>query len=306
MTSLKGKTVLVTGASRGIGLYIARELAKLDVTVVGVARDPKKLEVLSQELQKSGAKCSTFSWDLSLTESLPDLIDLIEQTVGPVDILINNAGIEQYQAFQDYSLQDLKAIISINLLAAMELSRLLLPKMVRRKSGHIVNMSSLAAKKGHPFDSPYSASKAGLLMWSDALRQELEDSSVEVSIICPGYVAETGMMEATGIPAPKLAGSTSPQAVASAVVKALEQNKAELIVCSDTLSAGISKLFFAIWQFSPRFGDFIYRLIGVPQLNQQRVNRHHASPQSFTQSVTLSPSESQPTSTHLSSTTFKK
>lgn len=273
MTILKGKTVLLTGASRGIGIFIARALAKSGVIVIGVARDPTALEALSREIQSAGAKCFTIAWNISDLETLPALIALIEQTVGPIDILVNNAGIERYQAFQDYCLQDLQAIISTNLLAAMELSRLLLPKMISRQSGHIVNMASLAAKKGHPFDSAYSASKAGLLMWSDALRQELRNSGVEVSTICPGYVAETGMMAATGLPAPQLAGSVLPQAVAAAVVGAIEQNRAEVIVCKNRLSSGISKLLFALWQFSPRFGDLLYRTIGVPQLNQQRINR---------------------------------
>jgi len=80
--------------------------------------------------------------------------------------LINNAAIEKYRSFQDYSLEDIQAILATNLVAGMELTRLLLPTMLCQGSGHIVNIGSLAAKKGHPYDSIYSASKAGLLMWS--------------------------------------------------------------------------------------------------------------------------------------------
>ncbi|NJM97324.1 MAG: SDR family NAD(P)-dependent oxidoreductase [Phormidesmis sp. RL_2_1] len=290
MTALDGKTVLLTGASRGIGAVIARSLFQSGATVVGVARDRAKLAHVCQEIGSSGApsgassgtssgpmastvaaKCYSIAWDLSRSESLSDLIQTVEQTAGPVDILINNAGIERYRAFQDYTLQDLQAVIGVNLLAAMELSRLLLPSMVQRGSGHIVNMASTAAKKGHPFDSAYSASKAGLLMWSDALRQELVGTEVEISTICPGYVDSSGMMADTGIPAPQLAGSISPARVAAAVIKAIEQNQAEVVVSKDVIASTISKLLFATWQFFPRFGDATYRAIGVPQLNQQRI-----------------------------------
>ncbi|MEO1399837.1 MAG: SDR family oxidoreductase [Cyanobacteria bacterium J06635_1] len=271
MTTLNGKTVLLTGASRGIGAFIARALTQQGATVVGVARDPAKLEQVCAELREAGAECFSIPWDLSNSETLPDLVTKIEQVAGPVDILINNAGIERYRAFQDYTLSDLQAVIAINLLAAMELSRLLLPGMLARGGGHLVNMASTAAKKGHPFDSAYSASKAGLLMWSDALRQELAESPVEVSVICPGYVEQSGMLADTGVPAPPLAGATTPTAVAAAVVRAIQQNQAEVILNKDIVSAVISKVLFATWQFFPRFGDTVYRAIGVPQLNQKRI-----------------------------------
>lgn len=271
MTALKGKTVLLTGASRGIGAVMARSLCEAGAIVVGVARDRIKLDQTFEDIRAADFSCFSVAWDLSDSESLADLSQTVNQIAGPVDILINNAGIERYRAFQDYDIKDLQAVIGVNLLAAMELSRLLLPQMLQRGSGHIVNMASTAAKKGHPFDSAYSASKAGLLMWSDALRQELLGSGVEVSVICPGYVEGKGMMADTGIPAPPLAGSISPAVVAAAVVQAIEQNKAEVVVGKDAITAAISKLLFVIWQLFPRLGDATYRAIGVPQLNQQRI-----------------------------------
>lgn len=271
MTDLNGKTVLLTGASRGIGPFIARALAEKGATIVGVARDRARLDAACGELRASGAKCFGIAWDLRDCEALPGLVAEIEAAAGPIEIAINNAAIERYRAFQDYTLQDLQAVIAVNLLAAMELSRLLIPGMLQRGSGHIVNMASTAAKKGHPFDSAYSASKAGLLMWGDAIRQELAGSGVEVSVICPGYVEQSGMLADTGVPAPKLAGTSTPAAVAAAVVRAILDNRAEVVVNKDALSVGISKLLFAAWQFSPRFGDAIYRAIGIPQLNRQRV-----------------------------------
>lgn len=271
MTILKGKTVLLTGASRGIGAHIARALAEAEAVVVGVARDRTTLNQVCEALRNTGAQCHGIPFDLGNSAALAELIHEVEQIAGPVDVLINNAGIERYRAFPDYTLEDLQTVLNVNLLAAMELSRLLLPGMIARGSGHIVNMASTAAKKGHPFDSAYSASKAGLLLWADALRQELAETGVEISSVCPGYVAQTGMMADTGIPAPQLAGTSSPKSVATAVLQAIQHNRAEVIINKDALSTGINKVLFATWQFAPRLGDAIYRAIGIPQLNQQRI-----------------------------------
>jgi short-subunit dehydrogenase len=273
MTNLTGKTVLLTGASRGIGRFIARALAQEQAVVVGVARSQPGLDSLCQELASLSAQSYGIAWDLANIDTLPDLVHWVETQVGRVDILINNAGIEKYRAFQNYSTNDLKTVLNVNLLAAMELTRLLLPGMLERQSGHIVNLASTAAKKGHPFDSAYSASKAGLLMWGDALRQELFGTGVEVSAICPGYVDECGMLADTGIPAPELAGTSTPSAIAEAVVKAIQHNHAEVVINKDAISAAVNKLLFALWQFSPRWGDSLYRQIGVPKLNQLRIER---------------------------------
>lgn len=273
MTTLSTKNVLLTGASRGIGRVIAQSIGAKDATLVCVARSQSGLDELTETIQASGGSAVGIAWDLSKVGSLGELVNQVETQVGSIDILINNAGIEIYRAFQDYETGDLETVLNVNLLAAMELTRLVLPGMLKRHSGHIVNLASNAAKKGHPFDSAYSASKAGLLMWADAIRQELMGSGVEVSSICPGYVNQCGMMVDTGIPAPKLAGSATPEAVADAVVRAIQQNQAEVTVNKDAVSAGIGKLLYALCQFFPRWGDQVYRAIGIPQLNQLRIQQ---------------------------------
>lgn len=271
MTILEGKVVLLTGASRGIGRVIAQALADEKAIVVGVARSQQGLEALCQTIRDAGGKATGIAWDLSNIDLLPDLIAQVESQIGPVDVLINNAGLEIYRAFQDYSAAELQAVLNVNLFAAMELTRLVLPGMIQRQSGHLVNIASNAAKKGHPFDSIYSASKAGLLMWGDAVRQELRHTNVEISTLCPGYVEQCGMLVDTGVPAPQLAGTSTPEAVAAAVVQAIQQNRAEIIINKDVFSANITKLMFALCQFSPRLGDAIYQAIGIPKLNQMRI-----------------------------------
>ena len=271
MTTIAGKTVLLTGASRGIGAFIARALAREQATIVCVSRSQEGLDRVCDEVNALGSKGIGIPFDISKVEELPILIEKINQIAGSVDILINNAGIEIYRAFQDYSTAEIQSVLSTNLLAAMELSRLVLPTMLRQESGHIVNIASIAAKKGHPYDSIYSASKAGLFMWSDAVRQELAGTDVEFSIICPGYISGQGMLADTGVPAPGLSGTSTPEAVANAVTRAIKQNKAEVIVNKDPVTVAFTRLLLALWQLFPRSGDAIYRWIGVVKLNKMRV-----------------------------------
>jgi short-subunit dehydrogenase len=276
MTSLTGKTILLTGASRGIGVEIAKKLASKKTVVVGVSRSQVELERVATQINALGGKAIAIPFDLNRVEDLSILLKEIEASVSSIDVLINNAGIEIYRAFQDYSLTDLHNVFSINLLAAMELTRLLLPTMLER-GGHIVNIASLAGKKGHPYDSIYSASKAGLLMWADALRQELVGTGVSISNICPGYISGRGLLADTGIPAPKLAGVSTPEAVARAVVRAIEQNRAEVLINQDPVTETLTKMLFAIAPFFPKFGDSVNRWMGVTQLNQKRIQIKEAA-----------------------------
>ncbi|MEM9535133.1 MAG: SDR family NAD(P)-dependent oxidoreductase [Cyanobacteria bacterium P01_E01_bin.45] len=277
MTEIAGKTILLTGASRGIGFEIARELARRGGTVIGVARSQQKLDTAREQILSEGGTFKGFSFDISQISGLASLIQSIEATVGQIDILINNAGIEIYGEFQNYSTEEIEQTIGINLIAPMELSRLLLSRMLSRDSGHIVNIASLASKKGHPYDSIYSASKGGLLLWGDSVRQEIAKTSVKISTVCPGYVSDRGMLADTGIPAPKLSGTSTATQVACATILAIESNQIEVIVNQDKLTEISSKFFFATWELFPRFGDLVYHWIGIAKTNYRRINRHSST-----------------------------
>jgi short-subunit dehydrogenase len=108
-------------------------------------------------------------------------------------------------------------------------------------------------------------------MWGDALRQELAGTGVEISAICPGYISQQGMLADTGVPAPSLAGTSTPDDVAIALVKAIEQNKAEIVINGNLITENFTKLLFAIEQFFPRFGDVVNQRLGVTRLNQMRI-----------------------------------
>jgi short-subunit dehydrogenase len=287
MTIIAGQTVLLTGASRGIGVFIARALAKEKATIIGVSRSQEALDQVAIEVKALGGRWLGIRYDLSQLENLPNLIQQINEFAGPIDILINNAGIEIYREFQDYSTAELQSILTINLLCGMELSRLVLPTMLAQKRGHIVNIASLAGKKGNPYNSVYSASKAGVVIWTDALRQELANTGVRVSAICPGYVSGEGMIADTGVPIPKLAGTSKPEDVAKAVIRAIKQNQAEVIVNQDSITASISKLLMALWQIFPQFGDTVYRWMGVGKLNKLRIENQKRVALKFSESKSM-------------------
>lgn len=256
--------------ARNRRIYCPR-IGKKQATVICVSRSRSGLDKICAEINALGGKGIGIPFDIGNVENLSILVQEIEQIAGSIDVLINNAGIEIYRAFQDYSLAEIQSVLSINLLAAIELTRLLLPSMLRQGNGCIVNIASLAGKKGHPFDSAYSASKAGLLMWSDALRQELAGTGVGVSTICPGYVSGQGLLADTGIPAPRFGGSSTPEDVAKAVVKAIARSKGEVIVNGDPITTNLTKFLFAIEQLFPPVGDLFNQWLGVTKLNQMRI-----------------------------------
>jgi short-subunit dehydrogenase len=265
MQPLRDMNVVVTGASRGIGPVIAGTLAQRGARVAAVARDRAALEQTCREIRDAGGHAVPIDADLADVGSLGRLLERTEGELGPIDILVNNAGVEYYRRYTEYTADQLRAVLSVNLHAPMELSRLLLPGMLERGRGHIVNIASLAGKKGVLYNGPYSASKAGLILWTDALRQELRDTPVNVSVIMPGYVREAGMFHDGGVEPPRLLGTSSPQDVADAVVSAIEQDRAEIIV-----NPGPMRPLLALGQLSPRLSDRLVEWLGVNRLNERR------------------------------------
>lgn len=285
MTTLAGKTVLLTGASRGLGVYIARALAIEKATVICVSRSKEGLDITCDQITTLGGKSVSIPFDIKNVRKLSTLKKIINQFVGPVDILINNAAIEVCQFFTDYSLDEIQSVLETNLLSPIELTRLFLPSMLERRSGHIVNIASLAGKKGVAYSSVYSASKAGLIMWSDAIRQELVGTGVEISVICPGYIYQEASVSKNGLTTPHLAGISTPTYTANAVIKAIKQNKAEIIVNKELITEFFTRLLFAIGQLYSPFVDAIYRWIDIPKFNRMRLEKQQHIDDSMIKSV---------------------
>lgn len=270
METLTQKTVLLTGAAGGIGRFIAIALANQGANVVCVGRSTEPLEQLRGELVDLGGRAIAIPFDLQNLEAMPELLNNIEQQLGPIDVLINNAAIETFRAFEDYSLEEIQAMSTTNVLAPMALTRLILPGMKARGSGHIVNISSGAGKRGAPFNSVYSATKAALVNWSEALRLELSDSPVNLSVVCPG-ITDAGMFHALETAAPEGMSVTPPATVADVVIEAIQQNQ------PDVMLDGIkNKVFLALCQLSPQLGDRILHKVGVVDTNRACAQRQRA------------------------------
>lgn len=176
------KTVLITGASSGIGRESAILLAQNGYEVYGVARNIQKL----QELQKYGIK--TFRMDLCDEESIKEGVEKILGESGRVDVLINNAGYGSYGAIEDVSIEEAKRQFEVNLFGLARLTQLILPTMRKQRSGKIINISSMGGKITTLFGGWYHATKFALEGWSDCLRMEVRDFGIEVVIVEPGGI----------------------------------------------------------------------------------------------------------------------
>ena len=265
--NLSGRTAIVTGASRGIGPYIAKTLAEQGVTVLAVARNENGLQKTKSEIESSGGICHIHPFDLADINALEGFVDDLWNEYHPIQILVNNAGIEKYNHFDQETSEDISAILKTNLGCPLELTRCMLPRMIEEREGHVVNIASLAGKKGVAYNTIYSASKAGLLMWADGMRQEFMDSPVDISVICPGYISDAGMFYDGGIEPPSILGSSKPQKVADAVVKALRKGSCEIIVNSVPV-----RFLLAVGQISWRLADNLVKWFGVTALSRKRIS----------------------------------
>lgn len=255
---LKGANALLTGGSQGIGPYIARELARAGVNLALAARSADKLEAVAREVSALGVKAAAIPADLTRADDRARVLQQAEAALGPLDILINNAGIMDNGAFMRKTPDEIEAMISINLRAPMLLTRALLPKLVERRRGHIVNIASLSARPGLPYSSVYGATKAALQTWSMALRIELEGTGVNVSSVSAGYVLEVGVFAVLNVRPHILLGSSTPEQTARAVRRALERNPVDVFVNSMPLW-----LFQALYSVSPGLVIGLIKFFGV-------------------------------------------
>lgn len=185
---LAGKVALITGASRGIGLAIANRLAALGASLGLTARDGNRLDAVARELQ-SGTKVFTSVADLAKSDEATSLVPKTEKALGPIDFLINNAGVGTFAPIQDASEADWNKMLDTNLKAVFLLTKAVAPGMIRRKMGHIVNIASLAGRNAFAGGAIYCASKWGLLGLTQCAAEDLRAHGIRVSAVCPGSVA---------------------------------------------------------------------------------------------------------------------
>ena len=241
-------------------MHIARALAEQGVNVSLAARSEADLEVVCKEVVALGVRAIATKCDVSDPADRARLIDRTEAELGPIDILVNNAGIETAARFETADPDDLVHTVEVNLIAAMLLTRAVLPGMLDRQRGHIVNISSGAGKVGVPFAVAYATSKHGLVGFTNSLRCEYLKSPVGFSVVCPGFVTETGMYarwEDHGAKAPKLVGRSTPDKVAQVVVRCIQKNRGEALV--NTLPV---RPLIVLFNIAPQIGPRVMKLLG--------------------------------------------
>ncbi|HET8939849.1 MAG TPA: SDR family oxidoreductase [Polyangiales bacterium] len=280
LEGLKDRCGVVTGASRGIGAHVARALSKEGMRLALIARTSDAIARLADELSANGARAIGITADLSQVDQLETALQTAAKTLGPIDVLVNNAGQDGYRFFGAEEDSDIDALLRVNLLSPMLLTRRVLPAMLERRAGHIVNIASLAGKTPAPYEVTYAASKGGLIAFTHSLRAELLGTGVSASVICPGLVTGDGMFakhERTHeLKVNALIGTSRPELVARAVVRALCGDRAEIIV-----NPGPVRLAAAIQQLAPGAIGWLQDRIGVNGLLRRialaasnPVNRH--------------------------------
>ena len=188
---LQGQVALVTGGSRGIGKAIATKLAHLGAAVSICGRDPQTLQAAAQELRALPAKVLAQAADVTKTADIAGLVHATETQLGPITLLVNNAGIGNpgFGPIQDKSEGDWDRVLDTNLKSAFLVSRAVAPLMIQRRRGDMINISSLAGKNTFAGGALYCASKWGLQGLTGCMAEDLRQYGIRVSVICPGSVA---------------------------------------------------------------------------------------------------------------------
>ena len=257
---LKGKTALITGASRGIGPHLASALAGRGMNLVLTGRSGAELEAVAADQRKHGARAVVVVADLLDDDARTLLIGAAEREFGGVDVLVNNAGGDPLRQFDEMSIEENESIMKLNLFAPIALSHLVLPGMLERGQGHIVNISSMAGRVGFPYTEAYAAAKDGLIGFSRVLRADYRARGVSASVLILGAIAGAGQGQRTmdEMRMPKSSFMAPVGLVVKALLKALDKDKAEIVV-----QPGPGRMLRAVMDFYPGLGPWMNNQMGV-------------------------------------------
>lgn len=210
---LGGRVALVTGASRGIGKACATALAQAGAKVALCARDLASCEEGARAIREAGGEAAAFALDVADPVAVDACVEQVEASLGPVEIVVNNAGVALSAPLHRTSVEDLRRVLEVNLVGAFSVIHAVLPKMLARKSGRIVNIASTAGRAGYRYTTAYTASKHGLVGLTRSLAHEVAPKGITVNAVCPGWT-ETDMLEASAKKISDVTGRTREQAVA--------------------------------------------------------------------------------------------
>lgn len=260
---LRDRVVVLTGASRGIGAALAADLGRAGAHVVLAARDADGLARVAESVRAAGGRATVVVADVTRAEDRARLLEEAE-AAGPVEVLVNNAGIEIAMALVDQTPEDVERQIAVNLTAPLLLTRAALPGMVARGRGRVVMVSSMSGKSPTPWNAVYTATKHGLNGFAASVRIELSGTGVHVGVVCPSFVAEAGMWADTGVKAPALMREVAPARVIAAVHAVLD-GAGEVLV-----TPGPIRPLLAMAQLFPTLDGAVLRSIGVLDTLRER------------------------------------
>jgi len=275
----KGHTALITGASRGIGPLIAREIARHGGHVVLTGRSATDLKAVTAELAATGADVSFIPADLTQPGAAQALVQDIEREHGGIDLLVNNAGGDPLREFHAMTIEENLRTLQLNLIAPLALSHAALPGMLRRGRGHIINISAMAGRVSFPYTEVYAAAKDGLIGFTRVLRADYHARGVSASVLILGAVRGAGqgqrMLDESGMKASAFMAPA--ESAARAVVKAVTKDKAEVVVMP-----GPGRLIRALLDYFPALGPALNRATGSTSTMQKiiQMRRHHQTQRS--------------------------
>jgi short-subunit dehydrogenase len=269
----QGCTALVTGASRGIGILIAREVAEEGGHVVLTGRSAADLEAVSSGLAAAGADVSFVAADLTRPGAAERLVETVERQRGGVDLLVNNAGGDPLREFHTMTIDENLRTLQLNLVAPVALSHAVLPGMLRRGRGHIVNVSAMAGRVSFPYTEVYAAAKDGVIGFTRVLRSDYRPRGVSASVLILGAIRDAGqgqrMLDESGMKASAFMAPA--ESVARAVVKAVKKDRAELVIMP-----GPGRLLRAVMDYFPGLGPAVNRAAGASTTMQEIIERRDA------------------------------
>lgn len=184
---LSGRIALVTGSSRGIGLALARALGQAGAELIVNARDESALRAVADMLRAEGFTVHCRAFDVCDPIAVVDAVNAVERDVGPIEVLINNAGLQKRAPLLDYTVEDFRRLIEVNLVAAFTVGKAVATHMVQRGHGKIVNICSVQSELGRPTIAPYTATKGGLKMLTRGMCADFGPLGIQVNALAPGY-----------------------------------------------------------------------------------------------------------------------
>jgi short-subunit dehydrogenase len=257
---LKGLTALVTGASRGIGPHLAAALAGRGMNLVLAGRSRDELEAVAAEQRKRGVRVVTVVTDLLDADARTLLVGAAEREFGGVDVLVNNAGGDPLREFDQMSIEENLAILDLNLTAPIALTHLVLPGMLARHQGRIVNISAMAGRVSFPFTEAYAAAKDGVIGFTRVLRSDYRARGVSASVLILGAIRGAGQGQRTldEMSRPTSSFMAPVETVSKALLRAIDRDKTEIVVMP-----GPARLLRALMDYFPGIGPWMNRQMGV-------------------------------------------